>query len=777
MLRSTLLLLVALPLQASDWIHWRGPEQNGYSPEKGLPDRFNYREAGKDNLLWKSNIGGRSTPLILDGKLYLICAGEGEGVNETERVVCMNADTGALIWEKNFGVFHTDIVSSRLGWTTLTADPDAKTIFCHGTQGDVYCFDATSGDIKWKHNLTEEFGRFTGYGGRVVSPIFSDGLVIVGIVSSSWGNHARGANRYVAFNSTTGQIVWWCELPTAMKGTYYSSPIVTNIGGVRQLVTGAADGAVVGIKIRTGELLWSYHFSALVVNPSPIVHNERVYISHGEENPEGGSIGRVICIDPKQLDDKKKPKLIWEVKNLSKRFGLASSALADGVFYVPDDASELVAFDITNGAVLWKYKYGTSSRGAPLIADGKLYIFDVFGPLSILKLNGKRRPEELAKINFKPKNGVGLLETHGTPIAVNGRLYFCTREGTYCVTDANKKHETATLPPPLPEKPVPSDAVGIRIFPADITANAGGEVRLTAVFVDASGREAKAPDGAIVEWTLPTPPVPPGGKSAPPPLKGAIKSDGMVATVTLEKMPAQQGYVLAKAGKLTSPLARVRVAAATTYVNDFEKTPEGAPPAGWVNATGKFVVKMGNRNMYLTKVNNDSRPPFARSIGYITNFDSSDYIIECKVMGSDVRGKLPDIGIINSRYNLILDGKPDSDFGNKRTLRIVAWEALPRINYAVAFDWKPDVWYHLKLMLDSKGKSSRVLGKAWDWNSKEPEKWTIEFEDPNPYRNGAAALYGYVTNMLEVEQDGKKITLPGSDIYYDDLKITPAKGN
>ena len=42
---------------------------------------------------------------------------------------------------------------------------------------------------------------------------------------------------------------------------------------------------------------------------------------------------------------------------------------------------------------------------------------------------------------------------------------------------------------------------------------------------------------------------------------------------------------------------------------------------------------------------------------------------------------------------------------------------------------------------------------------------------PNPNRSGAAALYGYVYNVVSSEEGGN--TLPGSEIYYDNLTITP----
>ena len=51
-----------------DWPMWRGPEQNGISRETGTVDRW---EPGSDNVVWaKSELGSRSTPIIMRGKIY-----------------------------------------------------------------------------------------------------------------------------------------------------------------------------------------------------------------------------------------------------------------------------------------------------------------------------------------------------------------------------------------------------------------------------------------------------------------------------------------------------------------------------------------------------------------------------------------------------------------------------------------------------------------------------------------------------------------------------------
>src|SRR5262245_28876327 len=238
--------IATLPLVAADWWHWRGPWQNGASPEKNLPDKWSPEG---ENLIWKAPYGCRSTPLVMNGRVYIINnCGEKETIQE--RVMCLDANTGKVLGEHKFNVFNSDIVTVRLGWTDLAGDPKTGYVYAHGTQGFLNCYDK---DLKlvWSRQLTEEFGRVTGYGGRVTSPHVDEDLVIVGMINSGWGDHTKGANRFVALNKLNGQVVWWSEPSPGMLGTYYSHPIGATVNGVRLVITGTSDGSVAAMKLHT----------------------------------------------------------------------------------------------------------------------------------------------------------------------------------------------------------------------------------------------------------------------------------------------------------------------------------------------------------------------------------------------------------------------------------------------------------------------------------------------------------------------------------------------
>src|SRR5262249_7838045 len=108
------LLLVCVRLCASvahsgDWSNWRGPLQNGTSPEKNLPATFDVEKLGENNLIWKAPYGCRSCPLVLNDRVYFNSQ-VGSGVETQEAVICLDAKTGEKLWERDFNLFHTDIV-------------------------------------------------------------------------------------------------------------------------------------------------------------------------------------------------------------------------------------------------------------------------------------------------------------------------------------------------------------------------------------------------------------------------------------------------------------------------------------------------------------------------------------------------------------------------------------------------------------------------------------------------------------------------------------------
>jgi len=125
---------------SGDWVHWRGPHQDGSADEKNLPDQWTQQG---ENLLWSAPYGARIAPLVMDGQVYIINRAGDSDSELQERVMALNFDTGKMVWEHRFNVFHCDIVAQRLGLAKLAVDSKTGTLYAHGVQGLLMCFDKT----------------------------------------------------------------------------------------------------------------------------------------------------------------------------------------------------------------------------------------------------------------------------------------------------------------------------------------------------------------------------------------------------------------------------------------------------------------------------------------------------------------------------------------------------------------------------------------------------------------------------------------------------------
>jgi outer membrane protein assembly factor BamB len=771
------LLSVTASASAADWSFWRGPEQNGVSRERDLPDHIGERDknvvvlrpkATPTNVVWRAPYGGITTPIVQGGRVYVINR-VGEGPKLQERVMAFDAGSGKVLWQKRFNVFHTDIVEDRVGFTNLVGDPETGNVYAHATGGQFFCYDK-DGKVLWKHSLTEEYGRVSGYGGRITSPIVDGDLVIIGIVNASWGEQTIGTTRLVAFDKRKGDVVWWGSDNYRVRDTHSCTPVVAVIGGQRLLISGGGDGGVHAFKVRTGEKVWSYIMCNGAVNCSPVVQGNRVYIGHGEEN-ENGTQGQVYCFDGAAVSGGK-PRVIWKVDGIKVKF--ASPLLHEDRLYVCDEVGKMYCLEANSGKLLWDFAYGRNTKGSPVWADGKIYITAVDKTFHILQPSDSEC-KELQKVVFRaPPGSVAPVELNGSPAVAKGRIYFMTTTELVCIGKKGWKPGAIATSVPLPaEAPVPKGAkpTHLQIVPADVTLTPGQSVSLKVRAFDGKGRPLGEVKGT---WALAGmhPPVFPIGLPAPKPAKKPTPPPKLAGTLSSKTGPStrltvskkrngQFGRVEVRFGDLVG-YARVRVAPVLPYAMDFEKVPVGAVPGGWVNTMGKFaVVQLKDGTRALRKRNDNPSPLVARANAYIGLPSMSDYLIEADVMGVKVRHDMPDAGVGANRYTLFLNG-------NDQTLRLVSWDAQRRIDRTIKFPWKSGVWYRMKLIVKVEGDKAVCRGKVWPRGQAEPEKWTIEVEDPSPNRHGSPLLYGFAAGA----EDAKK---PGAEIYYDNVSITANK--
>ena len=420
-------VLVVLPIQAiaGDWPTWRGSNQDGTSTETGLISTWSVEG---ENLLWQTEFIGRSTPIVLSGRVYVL-GRVGSDITEQERIACFHAETGELIWNYQFNVFHTTISFNRVGWTNPAGDLETGNIYVHGVQGLFFCFDK-DGNILWSRSLTEEYGRISGYGGRVHTPVIAGDLVVVSYLNSGWGEQAATRHRYFAFDKRTGELVWVSTPGGRPLDTTYSTPVVTKINGQSLIIGGNADGGVYAMKQQTGEVVWGFKLSQRGLNTSVIVSGAKVYASHSEENIDSTAMGRVVCIDGTGTGDVTQTHEVWRYDGVN--VGYASPTLNAGHLYVVDNSANVHAVNADTGELHWTHNIGKVGKGSPVWADGKLYITEVNGGFAILQPSADGC-EVLSRQEISRAADDHYVEIYGSPAVADGRIYFTTEEHLYCI--------------------------------------------------------------------------------------------------------------------------------------------------------------------------------------------------------------------------------------------------------------------------------------------------------------------------------------------------------
>jgi len=706
-LLAGLVLVLAAPAAASDWPSWRGRGQTGVSDETGLVSSWS---PDGDNLVWSDAWVGRSTPAVFDGR---VCANgrTGNGVTEEEIVACWNAETGVKLWEHTYSVVNTTVPFNRVGWGSVTGDPETGYLYAMNIDGHLNVFDR-AGDVVWSWRLAENLGRASGYGGRTSNPIIDEDQLLLSVIGSIWGNlGGPPRHRYAAFDKRTGD-VRWISTPggTVADMNTQSVGVVGVVNGQRLWIDGNADGHVYAMKARTGEKVWDFELSKRGINVSPVLIDDTVYVAHSEENIDESTMGRLVAIDATGTGVVTTTHERWRLNELG--FGFSSPMVHDGRVYIIDNSANLHAIDARTGAIAWEFSTGTVGKSSPVWADGKIYVTEVNGNIRILQ-PGPNGATELDHDELQMPDGRDA-EIYGSFAVAYGRLYVTAESGIYCIGDTRAVfNATPGMTPPMGAEAAASGTpASIQVVPAEVIASAGDTVTFQVRAFDASGQLLGTRDAT---WSLED-------------LVGSrVSSSGVFSTDA--QTASQAGTVIATVGGLTAA-ARVRVFAPLPWSENFET---GRPPH-WIGGGGSLaVVDQGGDQMFRKGA---SRTGIHRHAIYLGPSNMSGYTVQVDVMATEQGRRRPDIGLINSGYTMDLQG-------NRQKIQLQSWAAELRINEETEFTWEPNVWYRLKLRVDIEGGRGLVRGKVWQRDDTEPTDWTVTADDPLPVRQGSPGIIGY----------------------------------
>ena len=377
-----IVFLCSWPVAAADWPHFRGPQHNGIAPNVRVPSRLSPDAL---SIAWKAQTGtGFSSLAIADGRLYTM-----GNADEQDVVFCLNARTGKELWTFKYPAPLDPNLYE--GGPNATPTVDGDSVYTLSRRGEVFCFDARSGDVTWSKNVQQETGASIPGWGFSSSGFVHENLILFCVGPAG-----------IALDKTTGEIVW----QSGDEEAGYTTPVPFERGGKRYVLV-TSGRYLSAVEAATGEKLWEYRWiTRYGVNAAdPIVEGDLVFISSGYG--KGAALLRMTDDEPEEL---------WRNKDL--RNQLNSSVLIDDYLYgIDGDTNQdatLRCLDLQTGDVEWTEE-GVGS-GSLIAADGHLFVLSAKGKLGIVLAS----PD-----GFRPLAGAEILtgKCWTSPAIAGGRLY------------------------------------------------------------------------------------------------------------------------------------------------------------------------------------------------------------------------------------------------------------------------------------------------------------------------------------------------------------------
>jgi outer membrane protein assembly factor BamB len=238
----------------ADWPGFRGPRRDGSVP--GVQIETDWSRTPPVQM-WRRPIGpGWSSFAVRGDVLY---TQEQRGSDEV--VACYKVSTGEPVWR------HADAARfwESNGGPGPRATPTLSNgrVYTFGATGIVNALDARNGAVVWSRNAASDTGKKIPEWGFASSPLVVDDMVIVGV-----------SGKLVAYDIAAGQPRWLGP----DGGVSYSSPVLSTIDGVAQILLLSTTGAA-SVALADGKPLWNHPWSGYPIVQPALVPDGDILIS------------------------------------------------------------------------------------------------------------------------------------------------------------------------------------------------------------------------------------------------------------------------------------------------------------------------------------------------------------------------------------------------------------------------------------------------------------------------------------------------------------------
>jgi outer membrane protein assembly factor BamB len=340
-------------------------------------------------------------------------------LDETDMVFCFDAKTGEMLWKHSYPCKPFD--DRHEGGPACTPLVDDGRVFTLSRAGDFLCLEAETGNLVWSKQLVETYDATIPLLGFTSSPLVAGDLVLVDV------------GKAMAFKKENGDLVWSSE---KYRESYASPSAPFPYEGMPHAAFFNGTGLVI-LKVDDGHEAWRLPWRTVKFDTNtatPVISGGKAFISSGYDR--GCALARI--------GSPSETAVTW--RDDGARSNYNTSILWQGNLYGFDEKN-LKCIDFETGHVRWSDPMvGTGSQ---ILADGNLIILTEKGEMILAEIS----PDEFKeKARFQALGG----RCWTNPVLANGLIYCRNSKGDVACFDARGAHgwESIDQSPPDTE-PVP----------------------------------------------------------------------------------------------------------------------------------------------------------------------------------------------------------------------------------------------------------------------------------------------------------------------------------
>ncbi|MFO0903922.1 MAG: PQQ-binding-like beta-propeller repeat protein [Pirellulales bacterium] len=350
--------------QAADreaWTSWRGANGSGSVDQGTYPVDFH-----AEKYAWRTKLPGKgcSTPIVLDGRIYLTSPVDGH-----DAVLAYDLNGGEL-WR---AVFGKENVGKHRNGSGSNASPvtDGQAVYVFFKSG-TFAAVQLDGNVRWKTDLVERYGKDTLFWDHGTSPVLTQKHVVMTRMH-------QGESWLAAFDKQTGELAWKVarnyETPVECDHGY-TTPVVLTFAGRESILVWGAEHVTIH-DAADGKVVWScgrFNPEANKLWPAiatPVIVDDVAVIAYGR-NDRG--VPRLHGVKLSGSGDVTESAHVWRRDDVGTF--VPTPVVHQGQVILVRDRGEVESIDPKSGKTNWRGEFPKSRANfyaSPLVAGDKLY--------------------------------------------------------------------------------------------------------------------------------------------------------------------------------------------------------------------------------------------------------------------------------------------------------------------------------------------------------------------------------------------------------------------